>query len=167
MKKLMLLFVFMLSMTTFAVDGYLRLGGITNSSEYNGKDTSMDSYAPTLGLEVKQSLLLFDVGAGIAYNGSTGGADLKTVPAYVMARWNIIPIGVEPYIVGKVGRVLYTDDSVSNGSPDGTNYYAIGVGVEVTLVQAELLYSITSVDDDIRGNDDLKQISLVVGLQLF
>lgn len=167
MKKLLAILLVVMSMSAYAIDGHLRLGAITNSGDYNGEDTSNDSYAPTIGFEVKQTLLLFDVGAGIAYNGKTSGSDIETVPAYVMARWNIIPVGVKPYIVGKAGKVLYTKDDVSGSDPDGSYYYAAGLGMELLMFQTELLYSITKMDDDNRGSDDLKQVSLVFGLQLF
>lgn len=167
MKKLFAILFIAVSMSAFAVDGHLRLGGITNSGNYNGEDTSYDSYAPTVGFEVKQSLLLFDVGAGIAYNGKTSGSEMETVPAYLMARYNIIPVGIKPYLVGKVGKVLFTRDDVSGSNPEGSYYYAAGAGVEFLLFQAELLYSITKVDDDKRGSDDLKQVSMIFGIQLF
>jgi len=167
MKKFMGILFVLLSMSAFAIDGHLRLGGITNSGDYNGRDTSYDSYAPTVGFEVKQSLILVDVGAGIAYNGKTSGANMETVPAYLMARYNIIPVGIKPYLVGKVGKVLYTKDDISGSNPDGSYYYAAGAGVEFLLFQAELLYSITKIDDDKRGSDDLKQVSMIFGIQLF
>jgi len=167
MKKLLVVLFVLMSLSAFAVDGHLRIGGITNSGDYNGRDTSFDSYAPTIGFEVKQSLVLVDIGAGIAYNGKTSGANMETVPAYLMARYNIIPVGIKPYLVGKVGKVLYTKDDVSGSSPDGSYYFGAGAGVEFLLFQAELLYSITKVDDDRRGSDDLKQLSMIFGIQLF
>lgn len=167
MKKLVAMLFVLMSLSTFAIDGHLRLGGITNSGSYNGDDTSFDNYAPTVGFEVKQTLLLFDVGAGIAYNGKTNGSEIATMPAYLMARWNIIPIAIKPYVVAKVGRVLYTHDDVSGSNPDGGNYFAGGLGMELLMFQAELLYSVTKIDDDRRGSDDLKQVSMVFGIQLF
>ncbi len=167
MKKIFAILFIVMTMSAYAVDGHLRLGVISNSGDYNGSDTSFDSYAPTVGFEVKQSLLFFDIGAGIAYNGKTSGSEIETVPAYVMARYNIIPIGIKPYIVGKVGKVLYTKDDVSGSEPDGSYYYAAGLGAEFLKLQTELLYSVTKIDDDKRGSDDLKQVSLVFGLPLF
>lgn len=167
MKKLVVMLFVLMSLSAFAIDGHLRLGGITNSGSYNGDDTSFDSYSPTVGFEIKQSLIFMDVGAGIAYNGKTNGSEIATMPAYLMARYNIIPIGIKPYVVGKVGRVLYTHDDVSGSNPDGSYYFAGGLGVELLMFQAELLYSITKMDDDRRGSDDLKQVSMIFGIQLF
>ena len=167
MKKLVVLIFVLFSLSTFALDGYLRAGDIINWSDYNDEDASHGDYTPTIGFEVKQSLMLFDVGAGVAYNGSTDGADLETVPAYLMARWNIFPVGIQPYLVAKAGKVLYTKDDVITSNPDGSYYYGAGAGIEFTLFQAELLYSVTKVDDDIRGSDDLKQLSMIFGIQLF
>jgi len=167
MKKLVVMLFVLMSLSAFAIDGHLRLGAITNSGDYNGRDTSFDSYAPTVGFEVTQNLLLTTVGAGIAYNGSVSGSNMDTVPAYVLAKWNILPVGVKPYVVGKVGRVLYTKDDVSGSNPDGTYYFAGGIGVDLLMFQAELLYSLTKIDDDRRGSDDLKQVSMIFGIQLF
>jgi len=160
LKKIFAMLFIVMAMSSYAADGHLRLGVISNSGDYNGDDTSFDSYAPTVGFEVKQTLLFFDVGAGIAYNGKTSGSDIETVPAYLMARWNIIPIGIKPYVVG-------TRDDVSGSDPDGSYYYAAGLGAEVLNFQTELLYSVTQIDDDRRGSDDLKQVSLIFGLPLF
>lgn len=43
-----------------------------------------------LVLKQLQDFLLADLGAGIAYNGKTGGTDIGTVPVYLVARWNLL-----------------------------------------------------------------------------
>lgn len=155
------------SATTLAMDAHLRLGAITNSKSYNKEDKSFENYAPTFGLEVTQTLLLADVGAGIAYNGKTSGTDIETVPVYGLVKMNLFPIGVKPYLVGKAGKVLYTRDSISNSNPDGKYFYGVGVGMDIFALQGEILYSITKIDGDRRGNDKLEQVSFTLGYNFF
>lgn len=166
MKKI-ILGLLALSSSIFAIDGHLRLGGITTADSYNKEDNSFESYAPTMSFEVTQTLLFADVGMGIAYNGKTSGEDIATVPVYGIAKMNIFPILAKPYIVAKAGKVMYTDENVSNSSPDGKYYYGAGVGMDFLSLQGELLYSVTKIDGDRRGGDDLKQLSLTVGYKFF
>lgn len=167
MKKGLIALFLVASATTFAVDAHLRLGAITNAKSYNKEDKSFESYAPTIGLEVTQTLLLADVGVGIAYNGKTSGADIETVPAYGLVKMNLFPVGVKPYLVGKAGKVLYTRDSVSNSNPDGKYFYGAGIGMDIFSLQGEILYSITKIDGDRRGNDKLEQVSFTLGYNFF
>lgn len=167
MKKGLIALFLVASATTFAVDAHLRLGAITNAKSYNKEDKSFESYAPTIGLEVTQTLLLADVGVGIAYNGKTSGTDIETVPAYGLVKMNLFPVGVKPYLVGKAGKVLYTRDSVSNYNPDGKYFYGAGIGMDIFSLQGEILYSITKIDGDRRGNDKLEQVSFTLGYNFF
>lgn len=167
MKKSIIALFLAGSTLSFAMDGYVRLGAITNGNSYNSQEKKFESYAPTMSFELTQSLLLADVGVGIAYNGKTSGNDMATVPAYGLVKMNLFPVGVKPYIVGKLGKVLYTHDSISGSNPDGKYFYGAGIGMEILSLQAEALYSITKVDGDRRGNDDLKQVSLTLGYKFF
>ena len=167
MKKLLLMIFFAISVSAFAVDGYLRVGAITETNSYNHESGSFENYAPTFSFEATQDFLLADLGAGIAYNGKTGGTDIGTVPVYLVARWNLLPVFFEPYIVLKAGRVLMTKESVRNSSPDGKGYIAGGFGIDFMPFQAELLYSETKIDGDRRGSDRLKQLSLIFGYRIF
>lgn len=167
MKKGLIALFLVASATTFAVDAHLRLGAITNAKSYNKEDKSFESYAPTIGLEVTQTLLLADVGVGIAYNGKTSGTDIETVPAYGLVKMNLFPVGVKPYLVGKAGKVLYTRDSVSSSNPDGKYFYGAGIGMDIFSLQGEILYSITKIDGDRRGNDKLEQVSFTLGYNFF
>ena len=92
MKKILLMIFFAVSMSAFAVDGYLRIGAITETNSYNHESGSFENYAPTFSFEATQDFLLADLGAGIAYNGKTGGTDIGTVPVYLVARWNLLPV---------------------------------------------------------------------------
>ena len=167
MKKGLIALFLAASTAAFSMDSHLRLGAITNAGSYNKEDKSFESYAPTLGLEITQTLLLADVGVGIAYNGKTSGTDIETVPAYGLIKMNLFPVGVKPYLVGKVGKVLYTRDSVSNSNPDGKYFYGAGVGMDIFALQGEILYSVTKIDGDKRGNDNLEQISFTLGYNFF
>ncbi|MBC2857111.1 hypothetical protein H3N56_11770 [Cetobacterium sp. 2A] len=166
MKKIMLALFLTISMMSFSLDGHLRFGGVTNANSYNKSDNEFDNYSPTFGLEVTQSFLLFDLGAGITHNRKISGTDISTTPAYLLARWNIIPIVIKPYIVAKVGKDIYTRENAS-GNIKGKEYYAAGVGMNFSVLQAELLYSVTNMDGDKRGNSNLEQLSVVFGYKFF
>lgn len=167
MKRILISLFLLTSLSSFALDTHLRVGVMTTTTSYNKEDNSFEGYAPTVGVELTQSLLLFDFGAGIAYNGKMKGSEIGTVPAYLLAKWNIIPVAVKPYLVAKIGTTLYTQESVTFSNPDGRLYYGIGAGIELSPLQLELLYSKTEIKNDRRGNDDLEQISLTFGYKLF
>lgn len=156
MKKLAVSLFFLFSMYSFAFDGHLRLGTITNTNSYD-KEQGFEHYAPTIGFELTQSFIVADLGVGVAYNGKNAGAEI--VPGYLVARWNVIPILIKPYVVAKVGKVVSTN-------PKGDYYYGAGIGMNFAMLQGELLYSITKIDDS-RKDDQLKQLSLVLGYKLF
>jgi len=160
-----ILLVIMLSATcAFALSETLRVGGVTNASNYNSSSSS--DFAPSLGLEVGQSLGIIDVGVGIAYNGSTGDNHFSTLPAYLLAKFNLFPAFVKPYIVAKVGYNLYTDSDLSTSNPKGKAYYGAGIGMDILAFQAELLYSSTQISGDNRGGDNLNQIGIYLGYDL-
>lgn len=161
MKKILLGIFLLFSVNIFAIDAHFRLGAITNSSSYNKESGSFENYAPTFGLELTQSFALADLGVGIAYNKGADEVEVETVPVYGLAKINFFPlIPVQPYIVGKLGRVLYSDDDYRD--KDGSLYYGAGVGMYFFNMEAELLYSRTKMDDD-----ELNQVSLVVGFSIF
>lgn len=162
MKKILLgMFLLISSVNALALDAHFRIGAITNSSSYNKESGSFESYAPTLGLEVTQSFGLADLGVGVAYNKSIDDVEVETVPVYGLAKFNFFPlIPVQPYIVGKLGTTLYSDDNYRN--KDATTYYGAGVGMYFFNMEAEILYSRTKVEDD-----DLNQVSFVLGFSLF
>lgn len=166
MKKI-LLGCFLLASSVFAIDGHLRVGGITSAGSYNKENKSFENYAPTVSLELTQTLLFADVGVGVAYNGKTSDTDIATVPVYGLAKVNLFPILAKPYFVVKAGKVAYTDDSVRNSNPDGRYYYGAGVGMDILSLQGEVLYSVTKIDGDRRGGDDLKQVSFTLGYKFF
>lgn len=161
MKKLLLGALCALSMTAYSLDTHLRFGGITTGRTYSGIEAG-EEFAPAVGIEVTQSLLLFDVGAGIQYSGGNDALDIDTVPAYLLARWNIIPIGIKPYLVAKVGKSLYTKEKISHADPEATYFYGAGLGMNISFLQAELLYSRTELDNYWK-HDSMDQVSLMLG----
>ncbi|MGL5123824.1 MAG: hypothetical protein ACRC6K_06670 [Fusobacteriaceae bacterium] len=165
MKKLLILLLLLVSTLSFGIDTHLRLGLIGNSKNY-GTEKKLEDYQPTIGLEVTQTLLFFDIGGGIQYNRKTDGVGVSTVPVYLLAKWNIIPIFIKPYIVGKVGKSIYSSENLNNSDVEAGYYYGAGIGMDISFLQAELLYSITELKDDRRNYDDIKQLSLILGYRL-
>ncbi|MGL5050352.1 MAG: hypothetical protein ACRC6A_01405 [Fusobacteriaceae bacterium] len=164
MKKLLLATMLFTSSLSFALETNLRFGGITNGKKYSNEKT-FKNYSPAVGLEITQSLLLFDVGMGIQYNKGNPGLDMATLPVYGLAKWNIIPIGIKPYLVGKVGNSIYSKEKLNGEDPKATLYYGAGVGVDVLFLQGELLYSITKIENS-KKYDTLNQVSLTLGYKL-
>lgn len=164
MKKIIIAAFLAASAVSYSIETHLRFGGITNAKKYDGTP-AMEKYEPAIGVEISQSLLIFDVGAGIQYNEKVPGMDIGTMPAYLLARWNIFPIGIKPYIVGKVGRSVYTKEKVSGADPEARAYYGLGAGINISIVQAELLYSVTEIEK-YRRYDRLEQVSLMFGIEL-
>jgi len=157
-----------LSSSLFAIDGVVRFGFASNAGAYNSRSKSFENYAPNLSAEIRQGFILGEVGAGIAYNGKVGNTDISTIPVYALLKWNILPVlPVKPYIVGKVGRVLKTNEDVKGSDPSGRGYYAVGAGIEIMNWEVEASYSGTKIRQDHRGKDWLNQVSLGVGYKLF
>ena len=105
MKKGILALFLLGASSAFALDAHVRFGAITNANSYNKEEKTFENYAPTASLELTQTLLLVDIGAGIAYNGKTSGTDIETVTDDGLIKMNLFPVGVKPYLVGKVGKV--------------------------------------------------------------
>lgn len=168
MKKLLLILLVVFSTATFAIDSHVRIGALTNAEDYGNEDAG-SSYAPIVGLEVTQSFLIFDIGAGVQYNGEVDGTDMATAPVYGLVRWNIIPVGVKPYLVAKAGKMMYSDDGRSGSDAEGDDFYGAGVGINVSNLQVEALYSITKLDDTgkRRNDDELKQFGLTFGYKIW
>lgn len=164
MKKLLIILLIALSSVTFSLDSYLRFGAVTDNQSYNGED-EFTNYSPTGGIEITQSLFLFDVGAGAQYYHEVEGSDVSTLPVYGLVRWNIIPIAIKPYLVAKAGKVVYTDDTRNGSDAEGDDFYAGGVGISIRNIQLEALYTETKFDDTSRrqGGDTIEQVSITAG----
>lgn len=165
MKKLLtLLTLLTLSIATYSIDTHVRFGGVTNARIYSGNE-AFDEFAPAIGLEVTQSLLLFDVGAGIQYNNGVTALDIETMPAYLLARWNFFPFGIKPYAVVKAGKSIYTKNKISGYDNEAKYFYGAGVGVNISFLQGEVLYSRTELDGR-RKYNYMDQVSVMLGYRL-
>ena len=172
MKRILIILTFVLiSLNTLALDMWVK-GGIVNG--VGGKKTEESGY--NIGLELSQGFLgIVDFGAGIAYNGNLNyennsvqkniGYDLA--PVYVFAKYNIIPIAIKPYLVGRLGKVFVVNDNTNyNGKleAEGDVYGSIGVGVNfLNSLQGEILYSISKVENNPSGKDNVEMVSLTLG----
>lgn len=168
MKKLLLILLLALSTVTFSLDAHLRLGITTDSNRYQDEDR-FTNYSPTAGLEVTQSLLFLNVGAGAQYYHKVNGSDVSTLPVYALAKWNIFPIAIKPYLVTKAGTTVYTKDDRTGSDAEGKGFFGVGVGADVSNLQVEALYTETKLDDSKRRRDGdrIKQVSLTVGYKIW
>ncbi len=170
MKKNLLLGISFLALSSsiFALDGVVKFGLASSAGAYNSRSKSFENYAPNLSAEIRQSFFLGEVGAGIAYNRKVGNTGISTIPVYALLKWNILPaLPVKPYIVGKVGRILKTNETVKGSDPSGRGYYGIGAGMEIMNLEVEAMYSTTKIRQDHRGKDWLNQVSLGLGYKIF
>lgn len=160
MKKIIFGIFLLFSVNILALDTSFRVGAITNSSSYNKETSKFSNYAPSVGVEITQSFAIADLGVGIAYNKNIDNVEVETVPVYGLVRYNFFPAFLQPYLVGKLGTVLYSDDDYRG--KDASTYYGGGIGLNFLNMQAELLYSQTKMEDD-----KLNQVSLVIGINIF
>lgn len=161
MKKIVLIGMLILSTLSFGMEAHLRFGGVSNGKKYSSEERA-NSYSLAVGAELTQSLVLLDVGVGIQYNRGNSALDMDTVPAYILARYNIIPFGVKPYLVGKIGNTIHSSEKITGEDPKATYFYGLGFGVNFSVLQGEVLYSITKVEDS-KKFDTLNQVSVMMG----
>jgi hypothetical protein len=175
-KRILVLLMFgVMSINAMALDLWVKGGMI------DGVSGKVEDPGYTAGLELSQGILGFvDLGVGTAYNGNLKfannehGKDIgyDMVPVYAFAKFNIFPVAVKPYIVGRVGANFIVNDNTNYNNGESTAnsgaYGAVGVGMEfLSSFQAELLYSISEVKKNPSGKDNVELVSLTLGYNFF
>ena len=126
------------------------------------KKTNYDDPIYGLNIEIVQSIPFVELGLGTSYETGfkLGNASYDAVPIYVLAKYNLFPKGVKPYLVAKYGLVLYQNEE--NCVLDNGAYYSIGVGITLLRkLQLEGSYSLAT------GEMDNKDLNLTTaGLTL-
>ncbi len=176
MKKILLVLVFsIVSINSMSLDLWGRGGLVAGVGSEKSEDTSY-----VVGLELSQGVLGFaDVGAGVGYNGNlkfddrgsdnnVSGIGYDLLPVYAFAKFNIIPMGVKPYVVARAGKTFVINDDTDYfqdmSVAEGGFYGALGVGVELLKsLQGELLYSISQIKNNPNGEDYVQLVSLTIG----
>lgn len=148
MKKI--LFFALLSLNLFAIDFYV--GGTMNAgaTEWNPKANPItkDEYkgvAYGINFELTQAIPFVELGMGIGYESGykLGSASYDVLPIYGLAKFNLFPVGVKPYVVAKYGKVIY--DNEKNVSLKDGAFYSAGVGITVfKKLQIEGGYSLST-----------------------
>mgnify|MGYP003588301791 CR=1 FL=1 len=176
MKKLILFLALIINVNIFA-GYYLDLAlrpGVNVNSTLDKSGVKNNDLNFSLGGELGGNLGYVTVGGGIQFNnamsfeGDTAGTtgDLKLMPYYAYARFNIFPIVFKPYLVYKVGInkvVNYT--GFGTGVEDGT-YWAVGFFFFFYNLLGEISYQNSTMT--INGVDEnLSQIQLVLGIKAF
>ena len=124
--------------------------------------TNYDDPIYGLNVEIVQSIPFVELGLGTSYETGfkLGNASYDAVPIYVLAKYNLFPKGVKPYLVAKYGLVLYQNEE--NCVLDNGAYYSVGVGITLLRkLQLEGSYSLAT------GEMDNKDLNLTTaGLTL-
>lgn len=154
MKKLWIV-ISLLTTFTFSYGYSLNLGVNINQGDIEFKDGSTQKYdfdGQTIGvqLELTQDLLLGEVGAGISiendYELKGTNSSFRAMPIYLIGKFYVFPVAVKPYLVAKLGKIMYSNVTNMDDMKDG-EFYALGAGITlVDTVQVEALYSLRKND---------------------
>mgnify|MGYP000467482218 CR=1 FL=1 len=110
MKKLLIFII--LAINAFAIDIYVgaNMSGATSwdTDVSPMKKTNYDDPIYGLNVEIVQSIPFVELGLGTSYETGfkLGNASYDAVPIYVLAKYNLFPKGVKPYLVAKYGLVV-------------------------------------------------------------
>ena len=165
MKKLLIFII--LAINAFAIDIYVgaNMSGATSwdTDVSPMKKTNYDDPIYGLNVEIVQSIPFVELGLGTSYETgfkTTENKSYDAVPIYVLAKYNLFPKGVKPYLVAKYGLVLYQNEE--NCVLDNGAYYSVGVGITLLRkLQLEGSYSLAT------GEMDNKDLNLTTaGLTL-
>ena len=147
MKKLLIFII--LAINAFAIDIYVgaNMSGATSwdTDVSPMKKTNYDDPIYGLNVEIVQSIPFVELGLGTSYETGfkLGNASYDAVPIYVLAKYNLFPKGVKPYLVAKYGLVLYQNEE--NCVLDNGAYYSVGVGITLLRkLQLEGSYSLAT-----------------------
>ena len=139
MKKLLLLAFAVLSLNAFALSvnvgaSYQKASFTTDTGLFDAisGDNVHDYDDPVLALNVEltQGFIFGELGLGASYEQGYSINDIvkyDAVPVYGIAKINLFPIGIKPYISAKYGTVLYLNQE--NIDLDNGQYVSIGLGV--------------------------------------
>ncbi len=148
MKKLLIFII--LAINAFAIDIYVgaNMSGATSwdTEPSPMKKTNYDDPIYGLNVEIVQSIPFVELGLGTSYETgfkTTENKSYDAVPIYVLAKYNLFPKGVKPYLVAKYGLVLYQNEE--NCVLDNGAYYSVGVGITLLRkLQLEGSYSLAT-----------------------
>lgn len=139
MKKILLLAFAVLSLNAFALS--VNVGASYQKASYTfdtglfdavSGDNVHDYDDPVLALNVEltQGFIFGELGAGASYEqGYSINNVIKydAVPVYAIAKINLFPVGVKPYISAKYGRIFYMNQE--NIDLNNGEYLSLGLGV--------------------------------------
>lgn len=163
MKKILLLAFAVLSLNAFALS--VNVGASYQKASYT-VDTGLfdaisgdnvhdyDDPVLALNLEVTQGFIFGELGAGASYEQGykIGAISYDAVPVYGIAKLNLFPVGVKPYISAKYGRIFYVNQD--NIDLDNGEYLSLGLGV--TLIDTlQLEGSLNAQKTKTSGGTDL------------
>lgn len=170
MKKLLVFAL--LSLNILALDFYVGVNANVDTKEWNPKATKIEKkeYKDEvygLTVELTQAIPFVELGLGLGYEPeyTLDNTSFDIMPVYGLAKFNLFPIGVKPYVVAKYGKAVY-EETKGVTMKDGA-YYSVGLGLTLLKkLQVEGAYSLSTGKKD--GNDlNLTKASIALRYNVF
>lgn len=161
MKKLLVFAL--LSLNILALDFYVGLNANVDATEWNPKATNIQKkeYKDEvygLTVELTQAIPFVELGLGLGYEPEYKYANYSfdVMPVYGLAKFNLFPLGVKPYVVAKYGKTVY--EEVKGADMKDGAYYSVGLGITLLKkLQVEGAYSLST------GKKDGADLNLTKG----
>lgn len=148
MKKLLVFAL--LSLNILALDFYVGVNANAGATEWNPKATKIEKkeYKDEvygLTVELTQAIPFVELGLGLGYEPEYkyDNYSFDVMPVYGLAKFNLFPLGVKPYVVAKYGKTVY-EEVKGVDLKDGA-YYSVGLGITLLKkLQVEGAYSLST-----------------------
>ena len=148
MKKLLVFAL--LSLNILALDFYVGVNANVDATEWNPKATNIQKkeYKDEvygLTVELTQAIPFVELGLGLGYEPEYkyDNYSFDVMPVYGLAKFNLFPLGVKPYVVAKYGKTVY-EEQKNVTMKDGA-YYSVGLGITLLKkLQVEGAYSLST-----------------------
>lgn len=167
MKKLLLLVSVLLTVNLFALDLYVG-PSVSYGNEWNTKvtpatHTKYKEKVYGVNLELTQAIPFVELGIGVSYEKDykMGTESYDAMPVYGLAKVNLFPIGVKPYLVAKYGKVMF--ENAKNVTLKDGDFYSAGLGI--TLLKKLQLEGAYSLSKGKKNGEDLKTTAATVTLR--
>ncbi len=149
MKRL-IIFLLLITSATYSLDINFGINYNRGNLKLNNNFVDYEGGVYGAQFELRQNLLIFDLGLGIAYENSYElkgtGEKFDSIPIYASTRIYLFPIAIKPYIALKGGFIKFSGEENIVFTGDG-EYYAVGLGIKLLgKLELEGLYTYRKLD---------------------